>query len=144
MKTPAAKLPQLIAEMTRPQFCKFKTDWHVYKHITDLPNTRLLAHLYNSCNDYVKTSLVNSTSNFMTPSEDQLLTILENIVAHWSNQAVHHLKFSSITQSNEPTKDFVIHLKLSAPDCEFTCPQCNCNLQDIHIKDQLIKGINNE
>ena len=25
------------AEMTRPQFCKFKTDWDVYKYITNLP-----------------------------------------------------------------------------------------------------------
>ena len=33
MKTTAAKLPQLTAEMTKPQFHKFKTDWHVYKHI---------------------------------------------------------------------------------------------------------------
>ena len=32
MKTPAAKLPQLTAEMTRLQFHKFKTDWDVYIH----------------------------------------------------------------------------------------------------------------
>ena len=35
MKTAAAKLPQLTAEMTRPQFYKFKTHWNVYKHITN-------------------------------------------------------------------------------------------------------------
>ena len=129
--------------MTRPQFCKFKTDWDVCKHITILPDSQLHAHFYNSCNDFVPTSVVNSTSNFMTLSEDQLLTIIENIVTQQSNLAVHHLKFRSITQSdNEPINDFVIHLKSSAPDCEFTCPQYNYNLQDIHLKDQLIKGIN--
>ena len=81
----------------------------------------------------------------MTLSEDWLLTILENIVTQLSNPAVPHLKFSSITQSdNKPMKDFVICLKSSASDCEFKCPQCNCNLQHIHLKDQLIKGINNE
>ena len=78
----------------------------------------------------------------MTLSEDQLLTILKNMLQR-SNPAVYHLKLSSITESdNGPIKDFVIHLKSSAPDYEFTCPQCNYNLQDIDLKDQLIKGIN--
>ena len=63
----------------------------------------------------------------------------------WSNPAVHHLKFSSIIQSdNGPIKDFVICLKSSVPDCEFACLQCNYNLQGIHLKYQLIAGINNE
>ena len=115
------------------------------KPIANLPDTYLHARLYNSCNDYVQTSLINFTPNFMTLSEDQLLTILKNIVTHWSNPAIYHLKFSSITQSdNGPIKDFVIHLRSSAPDYEFTCSQCNYNLQDIDLKDQLIKGINIE
>ena len=80
MKMPAAKLPQLTAEMTKPQFCKFKTDWQVYKHITNLPESQIHAHLYNSCDDYVQTSLVNSAANFFTLPEDQLLTTLETIV----------------------------------------------------------------
>ena len=79
MKTPAAKLPQVTAKMTRPQFCKFKTDWDVCKYITNLPISQLHAHLYNSCDDYVQTSLANSTSYFMTLSEDQLLTILRDL-----------------------------------------------------------------
>ena len=71
--------------------------------------------------------------------------ILENIVTQWPNPAAHCLNFISITQSdNEPIKDFVIYLKSSAPDYEFTCPQCSYNLQEIHLKDQLIKGINKE
>ena len=146
MKTQAAKLPQLTAKMTRLQFHIFKTDWDVYKHITNLLNSQLHAHLYNSCDDYVQTSLVNSASNFMTYQKiNYLYTILENIVTQQSNPAVHPLNFSSITQSDNKTiKDFVIHLKSSAPDCEFICPQCNWNLQDIRLKDQLIRGINNK
>ena len=131
MKTPAAKLPQLTAKMTRLQFHKFKTDWDVYKHITNLPDSQLHAHLYKSCDDYVQTSLVNSTSYFMTLSEDQLLTILENIVTQQSNPAVHCLNFSSITQSdNKPIKDFVIRLKSSAPD-QSSLQQHNSHLAKI-------------
>ena len=70
MKTPAAKLPQLTAEMKGPQFHKFRTNWDVYKHITNLPDCQLHARLHNSCDDYAQTSLVNSTSNFMTLLED--------------------------------------------------------------------------
>ena len=59
----------------------------------------------------------------MNLSEDQLITILENIVIRQSNAAVHCPKFSSITESdNESIKDFVIRLESSAPDCEFTFP----------------------
>ena len=95
----------------RPQFCELKTDWDVYKHITNLPDSQLNMPIFR-CDDYVQTSPVNFTSNFVTLSEDQLLTILENIVTQQSNPAVHRLKFSSITQSdNEPIKDFVIQLK---------------------------------
>ena len=66
MKTPAAKLPQLTSEMTKPQFRKFKMDWQVYKHITNLPESQIHAHLYNSCDDYVQTSLVNTAADFFT------------------------------------------------------------------------------
>ena len=117
MKTPAAKLPQ---------------------------ESQIHAHLYNSCDDYVQTSLVNTAADFFTLSEDQLLTTLETIVTQHSNPAVHHLKFTSLTQSeNESIENFVVTLKSLVPDCEFTCPDCNHNFQDTHPKDQLIKGLNN-
>ena len=32
-------------------------------NITNLPNSQLHAHLYNSCDDYLQSSLVNSTSS---------------------------------------------------------------------------------
>ena len=117
MKTPAAKLPQ---------------------------ESQIHAHHYNSCDDYVQTSLVNTAADLFTFSEDQLLTTLETIVTQHSNPAVHHLKFTSLTQSeNESIENFVVTLKSLCSDCEFTCPHCNHNLQDTHPKDQLIKGLNN-
>ena len=145
MKIPAARPPQLTAEMTHPQFRKFKTDWDVFKKITNLPETQIHAQLYSSCDEHVQNSLVNSVTDFFTLSEADLLKKLEDIVTTKSNPAIHHLKFSSIHQSeSESIQEFVICLKSLAPDCEFTCPECHHDLQLTHIRDQFIRGLHNE
>ena len=43
MKAPAAKLLGLTAEMTRPQFRKFRTDWGVLKKIMNIPADQIYA-----------------------------------------------------------------------------------------------------
>ena len=52
MKTPAAKLPQLNTDMTHAQSQKFKTDWHVFKCITNIPDNQIHAQLYSCCDDH--------------------------------------------------------------------------------------------
>ena len=44
----------------------------------------------------------------------------------------------------KPTQDYLIHLKSSEPDCEFTCSNCNFDLQLNHRRDQFIWGLNND
>ena len=95
-KIPAAKLPQLQAEMTKPQFRKFLIDWSVFKKITNIPDNQVHAQLYNSCDDSVQNSLLNTVSDFFRLSEEQLLKTLEEIVTKRSNPAVHRLQFSSL------------------------------------------------
>lgn len=128
MKTPAAKPPQILVDMTRPQFRKFKTDWIVYKRISNLHANQIHAQLYHTCD-----SLVNTVTDFFTLTEDTL----EDIVTRKSNPAVHRLHFSTLCQSNgESIKDFLVRLKSVAPDCEYSCPSCHHDLQPTHIKDQ--------
>ena len=43
MKTPAAKPPIILHDMKRLQFCKFRTDWNVFKRITNLPDNQIYA-----------------------------------------------------------------------------------------------------
>ena len=43
-----AKLPQLTAYMTRPQFPKFKIDWDVFKDITSIPSSQYTSQLYSA------------------------------------------------------------------------------------------------
>ena len=145
MKTPAAKLPQLCADMTHPQFRKFRMDWSVFKKITNIPDNQIHAHIYSSCDDTVQNSLVNTVTDFFTLTEDQLLPTLKQIVTKKSNPAVHRLKLTSLQQSpGETIKDYVIRLKSIVPDCEYVCPHCDTNLSPAHLKDQFIRGINNE
>ena len=119
--------------MTHPQFCKFKTDWNVFKRITNIPDNQIHAviqQLWWFCPN----SLVNSVTDFFTLTEAQLLSTLKQIVTKKSNPAVHCLQFSSIIQSDgESIKDYVIWLKSVIPDCEYVCPNC-----------QFIRGIQNE
>ena len=77
MKRSAAKLPQLNAGKTHPQFWKFKTDWHVFKYITNILDSKIHAQLYSCCDYDVQKSLANTITDFFTLTEDQLLTTIE-------------------------------------------------------------------
>ena len=70
MKTSAAKLPQLNAGKTHPQFWKFKTDWHVFKCITNIIDNQIHAQLYSCCDYDVQKSLANTITDFFTLTED--------------------------------------------------------------------------
>ena len=77
--------------MTNPQFHKFKTNWNVFKRITNILENQLHAQLYSSCDDYNHNSLVNYVTDFFNLTEEQLLSALETTVTKKSNPAVHHL-----------------------------------------------------
>ena len=132
-KTPtasiSAKLPSLQAEMTHPQFQKFKVDWSVYKQITALPPSQIPPYLYNACDDSTQNAIVNTMPDFFTTDENALLTKLEALVTKKANPAVHRIKFGSITQNEqESLQDFVVRLRSSAVECEFSCPACSTDL----------------
>ena len=75
--------------MMQPQFHKFHTDWNVFKCITNLPENQIHPQLYNTCDETVQNSHVNSVSDFFSLSENELLGTLEAIVTKNSNPAVH-------------------------------------------------------
>ena len=55
------------------------------------------------------------------------------------------MTIANITKSEgESIQNYLIHLKSTAKDCEYTCPNCNSNLQHLHIKDQFIRGLHNK
>ena len=49
--------PQVVSEMTHPQFRKFKIDWNVFKQITEIPHHQIAAQLYSLCDDSVQNTL---------------------------------------------------------------------------------------
>ena len=136
--------PQLKSDMTHPEFRKFKVDWEVFKSITRLPIDQIAPHLYNSCEQSVQNSIINSNVDFFKMDEEAMLKTIEKIVTKSSNPAVHRFHFSKLRQSEcESIKDFLVRLNSIAKDCEFECPNCSHDLTSTNVKDQLIRGINN-
>ena len=125
-----------------------KTEWLMRFLLTPLPMNALQCTwwmLYNACDETIQNNLVNTTTDFFSLPEHNLLDTLETIVAKKSNQAVYQLTFSSLFQSEgESVTDFIVWLKSTSPDCEFSCPGCHKDLKHIHIKDQIIWGLYNE
>ena len=73
------------------------------------------------------------------------MDMLKALVTQKSNPMVHRLSFASISQgSGESVQQFVVRLRGTAQDCNFTSPICNHDLSDICIKYQLIKGTVND
>lgn len=144
-KAPTAQLPHITAQMTLPQFRKLRTDWQVFKQITQLTGTLLNAQLYSSCDESVQNSILNTNSEFLELPEMEFLKLIEKIVTQRSNPTVYRMSFTSVTQTPEETiQQYLLRIKSIAPDCEFTCPNCNHDLQSLNVKDQFVRGLFNE
>ena len=100
---------------------------------------------YHICDDTLQYNIVNTIDNFLTLNEQDIFKTLATIVTKHSNPAVHHLNFSNIYQhEHESVKDYLVRLKTSAMDCEFSCPNCQHDLLTTHVKDQFIRGVHND
>ena len=142
--TITAKLSQLSHDMTHPQFRKFQQDWKVYKQITRLQSADATHHLYNTCDDDVQVSLINSNEDFLSLGETEAMKVIESTVTVRVNPAVHRKSFGEMRQGEtETVKAFVVRLRSAACDCAFQCPSCEHDLSPINIKDQLIQGLVN-
>ena len=86
--------------------------------------------------------LKTSHNSSHTHDLDQLVREIETTVTQKSNPSAHRMAFSSITQKDgESIKDFTIHLKSTALDCEFACPSCSLDQLFMNVKDQVIRGL---
>ena len=141
---PKIDLPTLCHDITPAQFRKFKTDWEVYKSITLLPPEQIAPQLYTACDPELQNSVINTSTTFFHDTEETNFELLEGLVTKKSNPAVHRLTFGNLCQSeNETINSFVVRVKSASKDCQFECPECKHDLADIHIKDQVIRGLKN-
>ena len=139
---PSVKMPELRAEMTHPEFRKFKVDWDVYKTMSQPEPSQIPAQLYNICDSSVQNSIVNTCSDFFKMEEEEIINLLEKIVTKRSNPAIHRMTFSNLMQAeNESISEFVVRLNSQSRDCEYSCPNCQQDLSPIYMKDQLIRGL---
>ena len=68
--------------------------------------------------------------------------MIEVLVTQKSNPMVRQITFTSMSQhEDEPIQQYLVCLRTTASDCNFSCPYCEQS--DIYIKDQFIRGIAN-
>ena len=143
-KAPPVTAPQLKPDMTHAEFRKFTIDWGVFRKLSNLSREQIPLYIYNACDSSVQNSIINTDGDFFNFNEGDILKLLEKIVTKQSNPSVHRLAFANTSQSdNEPIKDYVVRLKSTAKDCDFSCPNCKFDLQPVNVRDQFIRGIRN-
>ena len=145
IKAPVARPPQLHSEMTPQQFRKFVIDWEVFVEMTNLPKAQFHNQLYSCASESVQNAIINTHGDFFDKNSDDLLDIIKNIVTQKSNPLVHRMTFAGLSQGQtESIQNYRIRLKSLAQDCDFSCPKCKHDLSEIYIKDQMIRGLDNE
>ena len=77
LKPAMAKAPEIAADMTCPQFRKFKVDWDVYKNITGISTAQIPSQLYSLCADSVQSTIINTKSDLFTIPEPDLLNTMQ-------------------------------------------------------------------
>ena len=123
VKAPSVTAPQLKSDMTHAEFRKFTIDWDVFKKLSNLDREQIPLHIYSACDSSVQNSIINTDEQFFNSNEGDIMKLLEKIVTKQSNPSVHRLAFANTSQSdNEPIKDYVVRLKSTAKDCDFSCP----------------------
>ena len=74
------KLPQITSNMTRSQFRLCKSDWAVFKDLNPTLNAAQANNwLYQSCDDTVRNTLLDTVKTFRTMPEADLLDSIEQI-----------------------------------------------------------------
>lgn len=144
-KAPAVKTSQLHFEMTPQQFRMFRIDWEVFAKMTDMPTSQTNIQLYSCADESVQNAIINTYPKFFATDPDKLLEMTEALVTQKSNPMVHRITFASISQhEDESIQQYLVRLRSTATDCNFSCPHCDHDLSDTYIKDQFIRGIAND
>lgn len=144
VKMPAVKAPQLHADMTAQQFRKFRTDWDVFIKLTNLPEDKIHVQLYSNADDVIQTALISTYPDFFQIPSATILDKIESVVTQRANPMVHRIAFANLSQSeNESIQSYVVRLRSSAKDCDFSCPDCKVDISNTYIKDQFVCGVRN-
>ena len=141
-----AQLTTLTSDMTQSQYRQFMNDWKAYKQLLHLPPRQLVPYLYNACDETVRNTITNSHPDFLDKTEEEALKTIKRIVTQKVNPAVHQKTFTSLMQGDQETiQQFVVRLRSSAVECSYQCPNPDCqyDLSEINIRDQLIAGLAN-
>ena len=71
---PQVNLPRIEAEMTNAEFRKLKTDWEVFKSITQTPESQIASQIYTACDSSLQNTIINTVPDFLTLKETRVAT----------------------------------------------------------------------
>ena len=97
-KEPPIRQPQITLDMTNQQFRKFKIDWGMFIQLTTIPPSLIAAQLYRAFEDSAQNSILNTSADIITLSEQKLIQIIETIMTKCCNPTVHHFNFANLSQ----------------------------------------------
>ena len=101
---------------------------------TRLPIEQVAVELYSAYDNAVQNAIVNTCDDFFSPDEESVISLIEQIVTKRSNPAVHRLNFSKLVQAeSESISYYLVQLKSTARDCEFSCPNCKFDLMPVNV-----------
>ena len=121
--------------MTPQQFRIFQIDGEGFTRMTDMPTSQTSIQLYNWADVSVQNAIFNTDTKFFTTNPDRLLEMIEVLVTQKSNPMVHQITFASMSQhEDEPIQQYMVCLKATATDCNFSCPCCEHDLSDIYTR----------
>ena len=113
--------------------------------MTDMLTTQTNIQLHSCADESVQNVIINTYHKFFTTDPDRLLEMIEVLVTQKSNPMVYRITFASMSQhENEPIQQYLVHLRATAADSNFSCPCCEHDLSDIYINDQSIREIAND
>lgn len=132
--SPNPKQNRVNADITPPQFCKFKTDCMSSNVSLTFPKTSFM-QLYSSCYDYVQKSLANAFNDFLPSLKSNYSKHSKPLLP--KNSTVPYIafilapQFDLMNQSGEFIEYFVVRLKSAVTDCKYVCPNCQHKLSTI-------------
>ena len=144
---PKIPRPNITMDIGQIEFDQFIFEWEVYKNHYGISGNQLASHLLYSCSPEVRQRVRIEHPDFIqnSYSEEQLITIISNIVLSKTSEIVHIKEFYDIIQNdNESCVEFLGRLEAKASCCNFKCEKCNQVTSNTSIMERFIIGLKNK
>ncbi|KAG0713911.1 hypothetical protein GWK47_015165 [Chionoecetes opilio] len=144
-RTPAGATPEKCElEMSSAGFRTWRRSVEAWLSLSRWPDQEAVLHIRLLCVADLQRALdvKFTTGQWQAMPTKGALDAIGKIVLRASNQAVRWSDFFSVCQAiGEPVSAFFVRCAQRAMDCEFQCPQCECNLSEYMLLRKVMVGL---